>query len=123
MLSKQRIRQTLNDGLLEYGALKTERNAARKVTGSTFEKVGALFYEQLSVRERDHLQYGASNNSIDMKVKTLLPPAFDQIEEMIVRVGSKLYNVIGLDLDKPYAYLYLHLIEGEVNDSEDEAAD
>lgn len=113
----------MNDGLLEYGALKTERNAARKVTGSTFEKVGALYFEQLSVRERDHLQYGASNNSIDMKVKTLLPPDFDQIEEMLVRIGHKLYNVIGLDPDRPYIFLYLHLIEGEVSDAEDEATD
>ncbi|MER2190625.1 MAG: hypothetical protein ABS951_06655 [Solibacillus sp.] len=113
----------MNDGLLEYGALKTERNAARKVTGSSFEKVGTLFYEQLSVRESDHLQYGASGKRIDIKVKTLLPPNFSEVDELLIRIGSKFYHVIQSDPARPYVFLYLHLIEGDLNDSKIEAAD
>lgn len=123
-MRNQQVRETLNDGVLSYGYVRTSRNAARKVTGSTFEKVGVLFYRQLSVRESDHIQYGANGKSIDMKVKTLAPPFFKQgEEEMVVQIGEQLYNVLRVDPAKNNLFLYLHLIEGDISGGQNEAAD
>lgn len=122
-MNKQ-IRETFNDGLLEYGLYKTQRNTARKVLGKTFERVGALFYRELSIRESDHSQYGSSGTSIDLKVKTLAPPTLRvSKDDMMVKINDQMYSVIKVDGDKQYLYFYLHTIEGEKNERNSEITD
>ena len=113
-MKNKQIRETFNDGRLEYGINKTKRNAARKVLGKTFEPAGALFYRELSVRESDYMQHGSAGSSIDLKVKTLAPPNFRiSKDDMVVKIVDQLYSITHVDSDKTYLYFYLHAIEGE----------
>lgn len=124
-MANKQIRETFNDGLLEYGLYKTQRNAARKVLGKTFERVGALFYRELALRESDHSQYGAAGTSLDLKVKTLAPPNLRiSKDDMMVKINEQMYSIIWVDSDKKtYLYFYLHAIEGEKDERNSQSSD
>ncbi|NCG67800.1 phage head closure protein [Bacillus coagulans] len=110
----ERVRETFNDGVLTYGAYKTIRTESRKVTGKQFVEQGRLFYRALSVRESDYLQFGAMGSTLDLKVKTQMPPALRQIDKdkLIVRIADQDFNIITVDRDNHYLYFYLHKVDG-----------
>ncbi|MED4492827.1 phage head closure protein [Heyndrickxia coagulans] len=109
-----RVRETFNDGVLTYGAYKTIRTESRKVTGKQFVEQGRLFYREMSVRESDYLQFGAMGSTLDLKVKTPMPPALRKIDKdkLIVRIDGDDFNIITVDRDANYLYFYLHKVDG-----------
>lgn len=117
-MAQTRIQETFNDGVLKFGSYKTIRAENRKITGKQFVELGRLFYRELSVRESDYLQFGAMGSTLDVKLKTLMPPSlrkFDK-DKLIVRIDEQDYNIITVDRDMNYLYLYLHKMDGETNE-------
>lgn len=108
----EQIRETFNDGILKYGKYETIRSENRKRTGKNFAQDGVLFYRELSVRESDYLQYGAMGSTLDLKVKTPMPPSLKNInkDSMIIKIGDIDYNIINVDRDKNYLFFYLHKV-------------
>lgn len=114
-MALERIRETFNDGLLQFGHNETLRSPTLKRIGERFVPEGNLFFRQLSVRTDDYLQFGAMGKTLDLKVKTHLPPSlkpFDS-ESTIVRIIEDDYQVITFDRDSHYLYLYLHKVGGD----------
>ncbi|WP_244913442.1 phage head closure protein [Heyndrickxia sporothermodurans] len=118
IMARERIREVFNDGLLKYGAYKTIRSDSRKVIGKQFEEQGRLFYKELSVRDRDYLDFGSMGSTLDMKVKTPMPPSLRKIDKdnLIVQIDGDDYTIITTDRDSNYLYFYLHKTDGEANE-------
>ncbi|WP_431030051.1 head-tail adaptor protein [Lysinibacillus sp. LZ02] len=99
----------------------TQRNSARKAIGKEFVPEGRLFYKQLSMRESDYNKFGTNSTSIDLKVRTLAPPSFNvSKDDLTVKIGDVFYTVEKVDSDGRYLFFYLHAIEGEQDEREDE---
>nr|WP_259544999.1 phage head closure protein [Heyndrickxia oleronia] len=112
-MALERIRETFNDGVLLYGTYKTIRSESRKTIGKDFVQQGRLFYKELSIRDKDYLKFGAMGSSLDIKVKTNMPPNLRSIDKnaMIVKINDDEFNIVGTDRDKQYLYFYLHRID------------
>ncbi|GIN86974.1 head-tail adaptor protein [Heyndrickxia sporothermodurans] len=115
---KKQYRETFNDGILKYGSYKTSRSESRKVIGKKFEEHGRLFYNEMSVRDSDYLKFGSMGSTLDMKVKTPMPPSLRKIDKasLIVKIDGVDYTIIEADRDKNYLYFYLHKTDGEPNE-------
>jgi hypothetical protein len=105
----ERYRETFNDGILKYGISKTERTANRKNTKKVFNEIGKLKYRVLSARDSDYLACGALGSSLDLKVKTPMPPSLRTkiLSDYKVVLNNEEYEVIKGDRDKFYLYFYL----------------
>jgi len=114
----ERVRETFNDGVLKYGSYKTIRSDSRKIIGKEFEEQGRLFYRELSVRESDYLQFGAMGSTLDLKLKTPMPPSLRKIDKdnLIVQIDGDDYTIITTDRDTSYLYFYLHKVDGDKNE-------
>jgi hypothetical protein len=114
-MALERIRETFNDGMLQYGENKTIRSETRKNLGRKFVPSGSLFYRIMTIRESDYLQNDAMGERIDLKLKAQLPPSLRKIDKdkVKIKVDSDLYDVITTDRDNNYLYFYLHRIEGD----------
>lgn len=112
-------RETFNDGVLFYGSYKTIRSESRKTIGKQFVQQGKLFYRELSVRDSDYLKFGAMGSTIDIKVKTPMPPSLRSIDKsvLIVKINDDEYNIINTDRDRHYLYFYLHKVDKGEGDS------
>ena len=117
-MALERVYETFNDGVLKYGTYTTIRSESRKVIGKAFAEQGSLFYRELSVRDSDYLQFGAKGSTLDMKIKTPMPPALKKIDKdnLIIKIDNDDYNIIYTDRDKNYLYFYLHKVDGEANE-------
>ncbi|KHD85680.1 hypothetical protein NG54_07915 [Heyndrickxia ginsengihumi] len=115
----ERVRETFNDGLLQYGTYKTKRSESRKVIGKEFVPQGSLFYRELSVRDSDYLQFGAMGSTLDLKLKTPMPPSLRKIdkENLFVQIDGDDYIIINTDRDSNYLYFYLHKVDKKEGDS------
>lgn len=117
-MALEQVRETFNDGVLQYGNYQTLRSESRKRIGKTFVSSGSLFYRELSVRESDYLQFGAMGSTLDMKIKTPMPPLLKNInkDNLIIKINDADYNIIKADRDRKYLYFYLHKVEGDVSE-------
>jgi SPP1 family predicted phage head-tail adaptor len=113
----ERIRETFNDGVLQYGKFKTQRSDNRKNLGRSFVPSGTLFYRKLSVRESDYLEFGSMGSTLDLKVKTPVPPGLTKLNKdtFVIRIDDEDYEIIATDRDSFYLYFYLHKV-GEGNE-------
>ncbi|MGQ4666525.1 head-tail adaptor protein [Metabacillus halosaccharovorans] len=120
MLQQQQkpVHETFNDGFLIYGRETTQRSETGKRTGKTFSAEGKLAYKEMSCRDSDYQMAGYMDASLDIKVKTLYPPSFQNISKskLKVRIGNIEFDVIKVDPDgKRYLYFYLQEV-GAVNE-------
>lgn len=117
-IAQERIREVFNDGVLLYGKYKTLRSDSRKVIGKEFIKEGHLYYKEMSVRDSDYLKFGSMGSTLNMKVKTLMPPSLRRIDKasLIVRIDGDDFTIIDTDRDKNYLYFYLHKTDGDSNE-------
>lgn len=114
----ERYRETFNDGLLHYGEYTTIRSESRKMIGKTFVSKGSLFYRELSVRDSDYLQFGARGSTLDLKVKTPMPPGVKiDKENLVVQINGDDYTIITTDRDRNYLYFYLHKVDKKEGDT------
>lgn len=111
-MALERIRETFNDGILYYGVFKTQRSENRKRTGQSFESQGELPFSILNARDNDYLECGTLGSSLDMKVKTPMPPSLNNkvLNQFKVKIENDEFDVIKGDRDKHYLYFYLHRI-------------
>lgn len=97
--------ETYNDGFIQYGAIKTIRNSSKVKTGETFEVLGTLAYESMSVRDNDNLIADSLGYTIDKKIKVpyrILP------ENIKVKIDKVIYDIVKKDSsDKVKMFLYL----------------
>jgi hypothetical protein len=117
-MALERVRETFNDGVLKYGTYKTIRSEARKVIDKQFSEQGSLFYREMSVRDSDYIQFGAKGSTLDIKVKTLMPPNLKNIDKdnLVIKINNDDYSIITTDRDKYYLYFYLHKVDGDNNE-------
>lgn len=104
-------RETLNDGFLQYGYKKTKRSERGKRIGEDFHQEGRLAYKEMSFRDSDYRIVGVLTTGLDLKVKTLYPPSFKQINKnkLKVKIDEVEYDVIKVDPDSTKKYLYFYL--------------
>lgn len=105
------VHEVFNDGFLEYGHDVTERVDGKRV-GGNFTPKGKLAYQELSARDQDYEMAGFSNSTLDLKVKTYLPPSFRNITKTNLKcvIDNVKYDVIKSDSDKKYLFFYLQKV-------------
>lgn len=107
----QTHRETFNDGVLQYGHKITQRTSTGKRIGETFNAEGALYFNEMSYRERDYQLANSMDSRLDLKVKTPYPPSFRKIDKnkLIVRIDGQDYETIQVDHDKSKIFLFFYL--------------
>lgn len=114
---QRKINDPLNDGFLEFGLVKTERNEKKEKVGETFRKMGGLYFSFNSIRQQDTDVYSTTDNQLDLKVKTQYTNEFKLTKSHKVKINDEVYIVLGLDPDNKRKYLYWHLSKvGEFDD-------
>lgn len=114
----KRIRETFNDGFLQYGHRRTVRTNGKK-TGTEFISEGRLAFKELSAREQDYQMVDLSTSSLDLKLKTLYPPFFKSIRKnkLKVLIDKIEYDVLKVDPDYGKNFLFFYLQEvGEISE-------
>lgn len=109
-------RKTFNDGVLIYGARKTNRINGKR-TGTIFQEEGKLAFNELSIREQDYEMADINTSRLDLKVETMYPPFFKRRRKTkyVIMIDDVEYDVIKIDSDYGKNYLYFYLQEvGEV---------
>lgn len=112
------VRETLNDGYLQYGHRKTVRTDGKR-TGTTFEAEGKLAFKEISIREEDYQVANLNTTTLSLKLKTLYPPFFRNIRKnkLKVLIDRVEYDVLKVDPDYGKNFLYFYLQEvGEYNE-------
>lgn len=114
------VHEVFNDGFLDYGHNQTLRNETKKRIGETFTSEGKLAFKLLSAREEDYHFAGSMGASLDLKVKTRLPPSFKNVRKnsLKARIENLVYDVITVDRDNDKRYLYFYLQEVGVADEQ-----
>lgn len=97
----------LNDGVLFYGTIVTERDSQRKVTGTKFNSLGHLFFNWSSINQRFDEWNVGNLSEVSLKVKTYFNQEIHQSHK--VQIEQALYEIITIDPtnDKRYVYLFL----------------
>jgi SPP1 family predicted phage head-tail adaptor len=110
-MALKQYRETFNDGFLEYGHKQTKRTEKGKRIGELFVSAGKLAFKELSARESDFQLAGIMSASLDLKVKTLYPPAFRTINKSKLKViiSTVEYDVIKVDSNNQKSHLYFYL--------------
>jgi hypothetical protein len=105
------LRETFNDGIMQYGYTKTTRSASGKDIGKIFSPLGKLAFKELSCRDRDYELAGSLNSKLDRKIKTQFPPPFrnQSKSNLKVAIESTEYDVIEVDSDPSRRYLFFYL--------------
>lgn len=110
-MDKNAIRQEnpeLNDGLLEYGKIKTLRDdATAKKTGEGFEKIGSLYFSYQTINARFDSYHVSSLSTVDLKIRCFYVVDFK--ETMKIKINNDFYEVEGYDTDNKKVYMYLFL--------------
>jgi hypothetical protein len=106
-------RETFNDGFLLYGQKQTQRSSTGKRIGDIFIPEGKLAFKEMSCRDSDYQSAGILGKSLDLKIKTLYPPSFRNVNKTKFKVviNSVEYDVIKVDSDIEKIYLYFYLQE------------
>jgi SPP1 family predicted phage head-tail adaptor len=106
-------RETFNDGFMSYGHKQTQRSSTGKRIGESFTAEGKLAFKEMSCRDSDYQMAGILGASLDLKVKTLYPPSFRNVNKNKFKVVIKgvEYDVIKVDSDSEKTYLYFYLQE------------
>lgn len=100
--------QTFNDGLLEFGEVRTNRDPETlKVIGHGFVVSGELFYTHETIRQGDVDFYGGLDQGIDLKIKTHYVTEWR--ESMKVRIKDELYDVTAMSPSNDRRELYWYL--------------
>lgn len=110
------IRKTYNDGYLHYGTTTTGRSSTGKRVGDTFISEGRLAYSEESCRDQDYQMADIMSRSLDMKVKTPLPPKYKEFSRKRVEVSGITFDVIKVDADRQNDELYIYLQEVGTNE-------
>lgn len=105
------IRKTYNDGYLQFGQTETGRSETGKRIGNVFVEEGRLAYSEQSCREQDYQMADILSRSLDVKVKTPLPPDYRLFSRKRVKVSGVTFDVIKVDADRANDELYLYLQE------------
>lgn len=112
-MPNSRIRETLNDGFVQYGTKETRRSEKGKRIGDTFLPQGRLAYQEMSCRDEDYQLAQIMSKSLDIKIKTLYPPSLRKVtkSKLTIVIDSSEYEVIKCDADRAKSYLYFYLQE------------
>ncbi len=110
------IHNVFNDGYLTYGRTETVRSDSGKKLGELFNSSGSLAFQLMNAREEDISFANTMNTSLDLKVRTPLPPSLvkENKSDLKVRIDRLEYDVITVDEDsnKRFLYFYLQQIGG-----------
>lgn len=109
MKTLDRIRITLNDGVLRYGYQETLLSEKKKVIGKKFVEEGKLFFKELYARDSDYQICNSIGSKLERKVQTLLArhSQINVLTNKTISIDGDLFEVIRADQDKNYLYLYL----------------
>lgn len=123
----QRIREVFNDGNLTIQRQTTRRNELKKKVGTSYAIVaGPLRFKSLSIRDSDLTTMDAMGSKLSRKVKTPFHPVANKFnkDKYFIVIEETRYNVIYVDYDNYYLYLYLEKVgeffEREREDTSDE---
>lgn len=118
------LHEVFNDGFLEYGHDTVKRSPTGKRIGEQFTSEGKLAFKELSAREQDFILAGAMGASLDIKVKTYLPPSFRNVSKSDLKcvIENNKYDVIKADNDNRYLYFYLQKV-GVLDERKEQATD
>lgn len=127
-MANKRIRDSLNDGFIQYGRVETRRSERGKPIGEKFMPLGRLAYQELSCRDADYEMAQTMSRVLDIKIRTLQPPTLrkSDLSKLKVVLNGMEYDVIKADSDREKRYLYFYLQEVgafEQDESENEPAD
>ena len=106
-MARTKLPESFNDGLLEFGKTATQRDEHAKIIGDGFERFGELFFNYQTIRQSDFEQYGTTDLSVDLKVKTYYTPNVEKSHKVII--NDSIYEITGIDPDKERIYLYWYL--------------
>lgn len=104
--------ETLNDGVLYYGSVKSQTNLKREKIGEDFIEKGHLYFEKMSVRDSDLIIASQLGYKIDLKLKVFKRDNITSLDK--VKVATVLYDIKNLDSDNKFMYIYLQLVKAGV---------
>lgn len=110
----ERVRETLNDGILYYGSQKSLLSEKKKVIGKEFVQEGKLFFSEMYARESDYYSCKTIGATLERKIKTLIPNNLRAIEltNKVVEINDQKFDIIKVDFDKTFLYFYLAKVGG-----------
>src|SRR5699024_9932102 len=102
--------ETYNDGILEYGNIKSIYTEGRRKIGEEFIPKGQIFYTEMSSRDTDILQASSMGYVIDLKLK--IPYRSDISSKDKVRINNDdIYDIKKFDSSKKKEiFLYLQKV-------------
>lgn len=101
--------ETYNDGILEYGNIKSIYTEGRRKIGEEFIPKGQVFYTEMSSRDTDILQASSMGYVIDLKLK--IPYRPDISSKNKVRINDDIYDIKKFDSSKKREiFLYLQKV-------------
>lgn len=113
-MARRKMRDLLNDGLLEFGKTATQRDESAKIIGDGFSKLGELFFKYQTLRQADFEQYETTERSVDLKIKTYYTPKVEKSHKVII--DNSIYEITGIDPDLERIFLYWYLTKvGELD--------
>ncbi|WP_314068425.1 phage head closure protein [uncultured Vagococcus sp.] len=96
-----------NDGLLEFGQIKTKRDSTKRIIGEEFIYLGRLYFSIESIRQNDFEQYGGKNKTVDLKLSTYFTTDVEKTHK--IKIASDVYEVTGIDPDADRIKMYWYL--------------
>lgn len=108
--------KNFNDGLLEYGTSKVDRDITGSKTGKkVFSNLGDAFFEFESIRQDDFIQYDAERNKTHLKVSTYFLPGVEKATT--VKIEDTVYELNKIDPTKDRREMYWYLTKlGDLED-------
>ena len=109
-----------NDGYMEFGKRQTKFSSTMKNIGSEFVSQGHFAYSEMSAREQDYSMVDSLGGTLDLKLKTMYPPHFENLQHsdltsLLVKAKETLFEVVKVDKDRHKGNLFWYLQKvGEV---------
>ena len=99
--------ELLNDGVLNYGEILTERDSHKKKTGERFIQLDSLFFNYASINQSFDEWHVGNLQEVTLKVKVYFTKNLHRSHR--VDIENELYEIkhIDPDNDRKYAYLFL----------------
>lgn len=98
----------LNDGLLEYGTVKTLRDEkTAKKMGEEFQPEGHLFFNFSTINEKFDVFQVGSLSSVDLKIKCYYVQGLQDSHK--VKIEHDLFEIVSKDVSRDRRYVFLFL--------------
>lgn len=104
---RAKVDELLNDGMLQYGQIKTLRDELKRKTGVSFQTEGTLFFNFQSINRSFDMYVVGNIDDVELKIKAYYSK--DLNKSHLVMIDDETYEIVTLDPDKARKYVFIFL--------------